>query len=258
MIAETACDLQHRLRDIDERLQIVVSRSEDGVEATSTVQEEMQEEKDSILKCLEICDNVSRHVTVLQRKASNHASTLSNSYERPEATNEPAVCAWLAAASNLAGCRSQLRSHLQRLTENSREPYDGSDPNKAQANKEDLLREISSLQQSINICDIASKEADRNRTNVFEDVSMGDNGRQVIASTVGDLIFAKKIKIGSRSVQMLGQMSDLTIQNATGDCDEITSKESFQGPEVGEGIFEGRYGAGRDLRPQSSTSLQGK
>lgn len=93
---------------------------------------------------------------------------------------------------------------------------------------------------------------------MFEDVSMGDDGRQVIASTVGDLIFAKKIKIRSRSIQMLGQMSDLTIRNATSDCDEITSKESLQRPDVSGGIFQGRYGAGRDLRPQSSTSLRGK
>ena len=249
MIADTACDLQHRLQDIDTRLQIAVSRSEDGNEETSTVERQMKEEKDSILKCLEICDSVSHHVTVLQRKASSHTSTSSNSNERPEATNAPAVCAWVAAASNLTGCKGQLQSHLQRLTEKSRQPYDNSDPNQAQANKEDLLREMSSLQQSIDICDVASKEADRNRTNVFEDVSMGDDGRQVIASTVGDLIFAKKIKIGSRSIQMLGQMSDLTIQNATSDCDEITSKESLQRPEGSGEVYEGRYGAGRDLGP---------
>lgn len=68
---------------------------------------------------------------------------------------------------------------------------------------------------------------------------MGDDGRQVIASTVGDPIFARRIKTGVRSVQMLGQMSDLTIQHATSNRDGIASKEGLQRPEVrGEESFQ--------------------
>ena len=258
MIANTTYDLENRLRDIDAKLQIVVSRSADGTEESPIVREQMQEEKDSILKCLEICDNVSEHITVLQRKTPRIVSTSSSSHERAEATNRPAVSAWLAAASNLTGCRGQLETHLQRLSDKSKQPSDEFDPEAAQANKEDLLREINSLQRSIDICDDAYKEADRNRTNIFEDVLVGDDGRQVIASTVGDLIFAKKIKTGSRSVQMLGQMSDLTIQHATSNRDGVASKESLQRPEVRSEDFEGRYGAGRDLHPQTSTNLNQK
>lgn len=219
------------------RLSTVVSRSNDGRDENLNAQEQMQEEKDSTLKCLEICDSVSYPVTVLQQKASSHASASSNSDERLEHANRPAVCAWLAAASNLTGYRNQLQSHLQRLTDKSKQPVDGSDPENAQVNKEDLLREISSLQQSIDICEDASKEANRNRANVFENVSIDDNGRQFIASTVDNLISARKIIIGSCSVQ-----------NATSDRDEITSKESLQRPKLSGENFEGRYGAGRDLR----------
>lgn len=253
MIANTTYDLENRLRDIDAKLQIVVSRSADGTEE----REQMQEEKNSILKCLEICDNVSEHITVLQRKTPRNVSTSSSSHERAESTNRPAVSAWLAAANNLTGCRGQLETHLQRLSDKSKQPSDEFDPEATQAKKDDLLREINSLQRSIDICDDAYKEADRNRTNVFEEVLMGDDGRQVIASTVGDLIFARKIKIGSRSVQMLGQMSDLTIQHATSNRD-VVSKESQQRPEVRGEDFEGRYGAGRDLRPQTSPNLNQK
>ncbi|KAL2044077.1 hypothetical protein ABVK25_012494 [Lepraria finkii] len=255
MIANTTYDLENRLRDIDAKLQIVVSRSADGTEESPIVREQMQEEKNSILKCLEICDNVSEHITVLQRKTPRNVSTSSSSHERAESTNRPAVSAWLAAANNLTGCRGQLETHLQRLSDKSKQPSDEFDPEATQAKKDDLLREINSLQRSIDICDDAYKEADRNRTNVFEEVLMGDDGRQVIASTVGDLIFARKIKIGSRSVQMLGQMSDLTIQHATSNRDVVVSKESQQRPEVRGEDFEGRYGAGRDLRPQTSPKL---
>ena len=48
---------------------------------------------------------------------------------------------------------------LQRLNDNAKQPFDGSDLKKTQADKDDVLREISSLQQSIDICDDASREA---------------------------------------------------------------------------------------------------
>lgn len=258
MIANTTYDLENRLRGIDANLQIVVSRGADGTEEIPMVRAQLQEEKDSILKCLEICDSVSNHITVLQRKTPINVSTSSSSHERAAATDRPAVSAWLAAANTLTGCRGQLETHLRRLSDASTQPSDESDPETTRANKEDLLREIDSLQRSIDICDEAYKEADRHRTNVFEDVLMGDDGRQVIASTVGDLIFARKIKTGVRSVQMLGQMSDLTIQHATSNRDGIASKESLQRPEVRDEDFEDRYGAGRVLRPQTSSNLSKK
>ena len=87
---------------------------------------------------------------------------------------------------------------------------------------------------------------------------MSDKGCQVIASTVGDIIFTREIQIESRSIQMLGQISDLTVQNAKLCFDNITSTESLQRPEVSGKRFEGRYGTGQDLHTQTSTSLQGK
>ena len=258
MIANTTYDLENRLRGIDANLQIVVSRGADGPEETPMVRAQLQEERDSILTCLEICDSVSNHITVLQRKVPSNVSTSSSGQGRTTPTDRPAVSAWLAAANNLTGCRGQLETRLRRLGDESTQPSNESDPETTRANKEGLLREIDSLQRSIDICGEADKEADRHRTNVFEDVLMGDDGRQVIASTVGDLIFARKIKAGFRSVQMLGQMSDLTIQHATSSRDGVASKESLQRPEVRGEDFEHRYGAGRDLGRSKSPNLSQK
>ncbi|KAF9894402.1 hypothetical protein FE257_007905 [Aspergillus nanangensis] len=45
-----------------------------------------------------------------------------------------------------------------------------------------------------------------------EDITTGDDSRQVIATTLNDLISAKRIKSGHQSYQALGQMSNESIQ----------------------------------------------
>ena len=253
MISNTTYDLQNRLHDIDGKLQTVVSRGAEIADDDQAVREQMQEEKESILKCLEICENVSDHVAMIQNKTSRHVYAPPGS---SDATRKPAVEDWIAAANNLAGCKSQLEARLQRLGNMPKHYSNDSNPTEVQAHKEDLLQEIESLQKSIIICQNANEEADRNRTNVFEDINMGDDGRQVIASTVGDLIFARKVKTGARSVQVLGQMSDMTIQHVTKDRDGVALRETPHRPEVpGEG-FEDRYGTGRDLRPTKPSNLK--
>jgi hypothetical protein len=58
--------------------------------------------------------------------------------------------------------------------------------------KDDLTAALSQLKKSLEV-----------RTNVFEDVSLDDDGHQVMVSTFGDLLFAKKVPAGARSRQWL-------------------------------------------------------
>jgi hypothetical protein len=48
---------------------------------------------------------------------------------------------------------------------------------------------------------------------MFDEISLGKDGHQVIVSTVGHLIKAQRVSAGARSTQLLGQMSDLNLQN---------------------------------------------
>ncbi|KAJ6284226.1 hypothetical protein J3E71DRAFT_277082 [Bipolaris maydis] len=41
---------------------------------------------------------------------------------------------------------------------------------------------------------------------MFDEVSLGENGHQVIVSTVGDLINARRVSAGARSTQLLGHI----------------------------------------------------
>ncbi|KAJ5935942.1 hypothetical protein N7454_005240 [Penicillium verhagenii] len=48
---------------------------------------------------------------------------------------------------------------------------------------------------------------------LFEDVVAGDNSRQAIVTTVDDLISAKRITVGNNSDQVLGNISNESIQH---------------------------------------------
>lgn len=91
--------------------------------------------------------------------------------------------------------------------------------------------------------------ADQDRTNVFEDVSMADDGHQVIVSTIGDLISARRVTAGARSMQIMGQMSDDALQQLSqnlGHAATEKAKESETGSE-----FENRYGEGWKLNSRA-------
>jgi hypothetical protein len=111
--------------------------------------------------------------------------------------------------------------------------------------QERIQEEIDSIKQCLAICAEASVQAGQDRTNIFEDVSMTDDGRQAIVSTIGDLISAKRITAGARSMQLMGQMSDESLQHFSGDRHHATEK----GPKT-DGGFEDRHEAGWTLTSQ--------
>jgi hypothetical protein len=112
------------------------------------------------------------------------------------------------------------------------------------------MEEIKSVKQCLDICSNAAEQTAQTRMNVFEDVSMADDGHQVIVATSGDLISAKRIGIGARSTQWLGQMSDTSLQRLS--QDHVQGKrEPGPKPEVQTGTqFEDRYGVGFQLNPK--------
>ena len=76
---------------------------------------------------------------------------------------------------------------------------------------------------------------------------MADDGHQVIASTVGDLIFARNVMAGSRVTQVLGQMSDESIQEIASSRLSDSTKVLKDQESIGYGNG-GRFGEGRNLR----------
>ena len=109
-----------------------------------------------------------------------------------------------------------------------------------------------STKQCLAICASASEKANEDRTNVFEDVSLAEDGHQVIVSTIGDLILARRVSAGARSTQWMGQMSDDSLQHLA----KVVGRSvigNTAAPESGaDAEFEGRYGKGVKLYPSQS------
>ena len=135
---------------------------------------------------------------------------------------------------------------------------DISDPSFAFKEPSDTtLKSIISAQlvkQCLSICAQASKQADQTRINVFEDINMADDGYQVIVATLGDLILARRVTIGARSTQLMGQMSDDSLQQLSQDHIPADVKRDLEAQAGALPNFEGRYGAGDKL---SVGSLKG-
>ena len=118
------------------------------------------------------------------------------------------------------------------------------------AEQEKIQEEIDSIKQCLAICADASKRAEQDRINVFEDVSMADDGHQVIVSTLGDLIVARRVTAGARSMQLMGQMSDASLQQLSQNFGNGTVEKGNK-DDAGSG-FKERYGEGWKLSPLNS------
>lgn len=80
---------------------------------------------------------------------------------------------------------------------------------------------------------------------------MADDGYQLLVSTVGDLISAKRVTIGSRSLQLFGQMSDTSLQQLSRDLGHASTERGME-PQTGMNqAFENRYGTGFKLSSQN-------
>ena len=121
------------------------------------------------------------------------------------------------------------------------------------AERKRMQAEIDSTKKCLEVCAQVFEHADTVRTNVFEDVSAAQDAHMVLVSTVGDLISAKRVTADVRATQILGQMSNATLQQLASsrgvDLEDISRRARGTAKDNG-GIvdFEDQYGSGHKLR----------
>ncbi|KAF5857760.1 hypothetical protein ETB97_005291 [Aspergillus alliaceus] len=221
MIADATSDLHDHLQEIDDRVRSMHQQS--GYTQPPQIDVcEIKEEKESTEQCLAICAQVSEFIEGLQvytspRSLAENSSTYRSAkkaginFHQSEQTTDAMLEDFKARLSTQSASLKlrlvELNHCLKELTE-QRGRFSSED-----SQKWDLIKEEKeSIIQCISICADASDLAGKARTNSFEDVSSSDDSRQLIVSTIGDLISAKHIKTGNRSEQWLGQMSDDTVK----------------------------------------------
>lgn len=261
LISNTTSDLEEHLENINHKLQTISSQGTEISNEDATERQQLQEERDSTQNCLDICAHVLTQIDQVQPNAYINISAPS---QAPVTTLSTLTSAQLVTSSTLNACRvnltntttqleRQLRDINNRLQKFSSQPLNISIEQAAE--QERLKEERDCVKQSLDICTEASKQANKERTNVFEDISMMDDNYQWFVSTVGDLISARRITIGSRSLTVFGQLSDESVQQLSRDHSPISIEKTME-PRTGiDPKFENRYGTGFKLSSQNPKDL---
>jgi hypothetical protein len=154
----------------------------------------------------------------------------------------------------LGNTTTDLQDHLQDLDDKLEAlSVQASSTNDEETTEREQIRaEIEGGQKCLEICTQAHEHANKVRTNVFEDVTADIDAQQVIVSTLGDLISAKRVTAGARATQYLGQMSDETVQvlaRSRGiDLGRVSGiLRDVQEQDRGSVQFEDQYGSGHKL-----------
>lgn len=252
MITNTTVDLEEHLQEINDRLKAFAPPGLTLSVECAAEQRQIQEERDSTQQCLKICAQVVTHIDQLQPTVFENISTSPGAYQAHTTKLEGHSSAKLFTADTFKICKeklsdanTKLESHLQDINSRLRNlalPGPRSS-NEQAAEQEKIQEELDSIKQCLAICAQASMQANKERTNVFEDISTADDGHQVLVSTIGDLISARRVTAGARSRQWLGQMSDDSLQQLSHNRGHVAAEGPVE-PQAKASGFEERHGAG--------------
>ena len=255
MISNTTADLEEHLENIDNRLRAISVQGMGISDGDMAERQQIQEERNSTQQCLDICNKV---LMQLDQAQPNAFIDLSSTYHPPAVTTLGGLTsAQQLTATTFRACREKLTdttTYLERQLQdiNNRLKRFSMLPtniSKEQAAEQERMREErDAIKQSLAICADASRQANQEQMNVYEDISLVDDSQQVIISTVGALIAARRVTGGSRSIQVFGQMSDESFQLLSRQIgtEKVIDRQTEVGPE-----FEGRYGMGVKLSGQN-------
>jgi DNA repair exonuclease SbcCD ATPase subunit len=262
MIAETQSDLEERLEAINAKLKSLSSQKNEASGEELNERNRIQEERDSTTQCIDICAQVSTHIDQVRPNVLRNISIPPGASQGPITTLDGLISARFATDDALSKCKTTLKDMRIRLEERlhnldahlqTLQPERGATSEEQDAERQRIQDEYDTTKQSLSICSEASERATESRINLFEDVSMAEDGNQVIVSTIGDLISAKRINAGARSTQWLGQMSDESLQELTHAVTYVSLAKTGDRPEEVK-AFEARYGAGFKLKANDSAT----
>lgn len=181
----------------------------------------MEEERESTQQGLEICDQLSAYIEQMRSTSlekMTRVTTISEVGSSPIGHNN---IPWLILSQALTSAERELINSRLRLLQHRHER--GGQP-RLLHRRESLLQddetgeqndsqeEADNIKESLKFFDQISEETSKNRTNHFEDITTGDRSTQAVVSTLKDLISARRITSGSDSLQVLGQVSDDSLQ----------------------------------------------
>ncbi len=251
-------DLEGRLEMIDDKLDLMLGQdaARSGLVASEVVQ--IKEERQSTEYCLQVCAQLSEHITQIQISnsrrspgSSNEGDTVSSSMSERITNDGLQECKESLArmASKLASHEKQLFNHLvDKMNDASGSPT-------AAADMARLRDEWESAQQSMDLLRSASSQLEKS-VSVIENHATGD-AIQFMVSTKGQVLHGSNRGLGWRTRQVGGYLDDETVKQISKDMNNVSFRtannaEQFPPGEEGLGMarnveFKERYGEGFKL-----------
>ena len=256
MIANAVSDIHEHLHEIDERTKDLQIPEKSGPSKQTSLLNDMKEEKQSLQQCLDICSKVSSFIKDIENSLQQNTSADSKEDLKLHRTTLGAYSQTKTRGiltefqGRIANNASELKNRLRELDDKISILTQDKSDNQGENMRyiRDAWDERASLVQCLGICADASKMANAARTNELEDIVSDNNSRQIIVSTIGDLVSARHIVTGSGSLQCIGQMSDETIQHLSWKGNQFESEKPDSEVRNYQSDFDSRYGAGYQIR----------
>jgi hypothetical protein len=212
--------LEKHLKDIDTKLHDIITRgTTSATDEARTNLQRFENEKESTERCLaylrRVLDEIDRmHFQTVPAENTSHAAALSISTQNVTVADSLTISTLKTCSFNLSNTIDRLESHREDTEENLRLRSSLQTQNSEidpDTNREMLQNELESTRQCLSVCDRASEWASSGRVHVVEDIRVGNDGKQICVSTLGDLFNIKGARAGNRGFQFFGSVSERSL-----------------------------------------------
>jgi hypothetical protein len=224
LIQNTQCDLETHLEDIRIKVETLSFNTLANTTIDPAELQRMEDERQSTQKSLEFCQ---QFLTLLDQSRPSLLGNLESAAKEPSEQLSPKERPMQSSLINAEGLNAarkeilsweiQLLQNLYKLDKNIPFPLTRLDipmlRDGYSSKQQTLQDEAQGTEALLEFCKHAGKEVNQPGMNYYEDITAGDSSHLAVVTTFKDLISAKRIKSGSGSKLILGQMSDHTIQS---------------------------------------------
>lgn len=209
MIKDTSYGLQIHLQRIDEKLVRIIA--DDAVSSDTSV--DLQDEKAVTKQCLQICDKARSYIESLQ---DEQPALTQNTGPATVGIVQTQFEAQLLTNKTLNDNRNKIVEtigHLQeRLDSMVSDKRPGRDHGRIQ-----LQEDINASRQCLEVCNQAAQQVSHQKIHMVGEVVAEDDTDQVVVTTLADLFEVRKVWAKNRSAQLVGSMTDDTLQKMSTD-----------------------------------------
>lgn len=235
--SDAMANLEERIEELSMKLELLHSeKGHSSTEGLRLVEEKQAtEQKASLEQCLTICLKLIDHIHAIRPIAGpDREGGLSADVTKESSMNVPRMM-----NDTLDVCTQNLNETAERIREIA-----GENRTKAEIAEANLIQQLGGAQECLEIL----KRSKEERVNIFDNIDAAEDSRLIIVSTIGDLIKGTNIKMGARVGNLMGQLSDESLQ-------KVVEKFSPPGPGKADSVsadtatypFVQRYGSGQRL-----------